>query len=198
MEGLCVWIVFYTAHALARSLCTFITGMSDRVPVMVIDDPEPDLESFRCTICLIDVDSQDALNTHYLSVHHIMRSCKLFGLPVAMCVLCHSFALLSEEEHVRRPQHDIVRAAAFYPHFTGSPLRVIAHPTGMYSDAQRAQLFFDDEYQAVYAEHVQIHFDLFSVLQRAQIAARIAELTIDMPSPELSDSADDELQFFTP
>jgi hypothetical protein len=170
--------------------------MSDRAPVMVLDDPEIDLAIYRCTICLIDMDSQDALNAHYLTVHHIMRSCKLFGLPVAMCVLCHSFALLSEEEHVRRPQH--VRAAAFYPHFTGSPLRVVAHPNGMYSDAQRAQLFFDDVYQAVYSEHVQIHFDLFSVLQRAQIAARIAELTIEMSSPELSDSDDDELLFFTP
>ena len=46
--------------------------------------------------------------------------------------------------------------------------------------------------------HVQIHFDLFSVLQRAQIAARLAELTIEAPSPELSDSADDEFQYFTP
>ena len=170
--------------------------MSDVAPVLDIDDLVSDSAIFRCTICLIDWASQEALDSHYFSVHHIMRSCKLFGLPVAMCVLCRTFALLSEEEHIRRPQH--LRAAAFYPNFIGSPLRVVAHPTGMYSDAQRAQLFFNDEYQAVYSEHIQIHFELFSVLQHAQAMALVAELAIDeFPSPELSDSSD-EFQYVTP
>ena len=170
--------------------------MSDLAPVVAVDDQEPDSEIYHCSICLVNVISQEALDEHYVGEHHIMRSLKLYGLPIAMCFLCRRFATLSEDEHIAKHQHQI--AAAKYPHFTGSPLRVIAHPTGMYTDAQRAQLFFNDEYLAVYTEHVRLHHNLFSVFQRAHAEAILAEIALnEPPSPELS-STDEELQFFTP
>ena len=156
------------------------------------------LEVYRCYICLLDLDSLDELWVHYDSVFHIFRVLKLLGLPLAMCVICRRFALLSEAEHILRPHH--LRAVAFYPDFIGSTIRMIAHPSGLWTDLQQSQMYFSARYQAVYVEHVRIHIDLFSDLHRSLAEEIITEQYREHGwiSPEISDSSDEEIPDHTP
>ena len=178
-------------------LRTIFTGMADGANE-AFDLVDLTREIYRCYICLLDLDSPDELHVHFDSIYHIMRVLKLLGLPLAMCVICRRFALLSEAEHVLRPHH--LRALAFYPNFIGSPLRMVAHPAGLYSDLQQSQIYFSAGYQAVYVEHVRLHIDLFSDLHRAVAEEILAEQYRGdgWTSPEISESSDEESPNHTP
>ena len=187
-------------------LRTIFTGMADDANE-AFDLVDLTREIFRCYICLLDLDSVDELWVHYDSIFHIMRVLKLLGLPLAMCIICRRFALLSEAEHILRPHH--LRALAFYPNFIGSSIRMVAHPAGLCTDLQLSQIFFCARYQAVYVEHVRLHLDLFSDLHRSLAEDIITEqyrehgwnrpeISDSSDSPEISDSSDEENPAHTP
>jgi hypothetical protein len=137
------------------------------------------------------------MDMHDRSVIHIMRILKMHGLPMIKCVLCCTFALLPEDEHVALPRH--VLAAARYPFFRGSPLLVVMHPMFRYTALQHSQLTFRSSYIAEYWEHVHTHASLFTMAQRAFALARLTELDGDWPSPIYSsDEEEDEKQYHTP
>jgi hypothetical protein len=178
-------------------LRTIFTGMADDASG-VFDLVDLTREIFRCFICILDLDSLDELQEHFGSIVHVMRVLKLLGLPLAMCVICRQFALLSEDEHVLGPHH--LRALAFYPNFVGSPIRMVAQAAGLQSDLQQSQMFFSAGYEGVYIEHIRLHAGLFTDHFRAVAEDILAEQYRGegWTSPEISDSSDEEGQFLTP
>jgi hypothetical protein len=192
-----IYLFCYTARAHLCTPRTMLTGMSDFVPVapVVIRAPVP--PSFYCYLCKLSLPTQERLYVHNRSVFHIVRILKMYGLPMVKCVLCCSFALLPEHEHVALPRH--VLAAARYPHFRGSPLLVDMHPMFLYTALQFTQLIFYTEYIHVYWAHVRTHASLFTEAQRAFAQARLLELTCDYESPIYSSNEEeDEKQYHTP
>ena len=52
-----------------------------------------------CYICNVLLATAEAQRIHDRSVVHIMRSLKLMGKPIVMCVDCRSFVLKSGDVH---------------------------------------------------------------------------------------------------
>jgi hypothetical protein len=187
-----IYCFYCTARAYLCAPRTLLTGMSGIAPVA----PVP--PSFYCHICELSLPSQAHMDVHDDSFIHIMRTLKLHGLPMVKCVLCDSFAVLSEEEHITLPRHLI--ATGRYQYFRGSPLLVVMYPMYRYTAPQFAQMTFRSSYIEVYWAHVHTHDSLFTLAQHAFAQARLHELDHgDWTSPIYSSNEEeDEKQYHTP
>ena len=122
-----------------------------------------------CYICNEDMITAEDKLTHDLSVVHIMRSLKLMGKPLVICVDCHSFVLMTEEAHCASRRH---RSRMMSSRTTGPSLQVVRYQRGLATDEQLAQLVWTAKHFRVLHTHQAMHLGLFIEYQRGEDALR--------------------------
>ena len=120
-------------------------------------------------ICNEDMITAEDKLTHDLSVVHIMRSLKLMGKPLVICVDCHSFVLMTEEAHCASRRH---RSRMMSSRTTGPSLQVVRYQRGLATDEQLAQLVWTAKHFRVLHTHQAMHLGLFIEYQRGEDALR--------------------------
>ena len=155
MEGL--GICMHAWHGALYFVLTFGSGMSD-------NDDFP-----HCYICAVTLSSVEAQRIHDRSVVHIMRSLKLMGKAIVMCVDCRRFVLTPAHVHCGRSYHRGRRAMSGN---TGPSLQVVRYQRGLATDEQLAQLVWDEAHFRVYHNHQVLHLGLFLAYQRGEDTIR--------------------------
>ncbi len=167
MEGLGICM-----NALHGALCpvlTFGTGMSDNEDPVGAYITGAIMDLTYCYICAVLLSSVEAQRIHERSVVHIMRSLKLMGKAIVMCVDCRRFVLTSEDEHCRRGYH---RARRNWNGNTGPSLQVVRYQRGLATDEQLAQLVWNADHFRVYHIHQELHMGLFLAYHRGEDSIR--------------------------
>ena len=156
-------------HGALYFVLTFGTGMSDN------DDPVGAyitgalMDLTYCYICAVLLSSVEAQRIHDRSVVHIMRSLKLMGKAIVMCVDCRRFVLTPANVHCGRSYHRGRRAMSGN---TGPSLQVVRYQRGLATDEQLAQLVWDEAHFRVYHNHQELHLGLFLAYQRGEDTIR--------------------------
>ena len=154
-------------------------------------------ETVRCVICPLQLNTIEEYQTHQASAIHILRTAKLSGQEVAMCVICRKFAVRPEREHVARPFHQ-ERLTRVSPWWRNHPtVQVVKFEAPEFTERQREQIALtvhSAAYIAYMTEHVRLHLPLFRHYQNMRNLIDGLE-----SSPEYSsDEPTDVVQFRTP
>jgi hypothetical protein len=159
----------YALHGAFCSVLTFGTGMSDYV-ADVSDYLTGALMDFTyCYICAVSLASVEDQLIHKRSVVHIMRSLKLMGKAIVMCVDCRTFVLKSGGVHCSTSYH---RGRRSMSGNTGPSLQVVRYQRGLATDEQLAQLEWDMDHFRVYHIHQVVHMGLFLLYHRGEDSIR--------------------------
>ena len=154
-------------------------------------------EERRCDVCPLQRNTFDEFLTHRASAIHILRTAKMGGDPVAMCVVCRKFAVRHASEHTARPFHQD-KLTQMSPRWRNRvSIQVVKFDAVDCTERQREQIIRtmrSAEYMAYMAEHVRLHLPLFRAYQA------IPDLIDGLESsPEYSsDEPTDVAQFRTP
>ena len=127
------------------------------------------MELTYCYICYVLLSSAEAQRIHDRSVVHIMRSLKLMGKPIVMCVDCRSFVLKSGDVHCGSSYHRGMRSMSGN---TGPSLQVVRYQRGLATDEQLAQLVWNEAHFRVHHIHQELHLGLFLEYQRGEDTIR--------------------------
>jgi hypothetical protein len=159
----------HALHGALYSVLILATGMSDNdIPAGAYVTGAL-LDLTYCYICAVLLSSIEAQRIHNRSVVHIMRSLKLMGKAIVMCVDCRKFVLLSADEHCGRHYHRGRRAMSGN---TGPSLQVVRFQRGLATDEQLAQLEWNEAHFRAYHDHQVLHLGLFLEYQRGEDAIR--------------------------
>ena len=153
--------------------------------------------SLHCDVCPLQLKTIPQLQIHRGSVIHILRTAKMGGKPVAMCVVCRKFAVRSAAEHIARPYHQ-AKLAQISPLWRSRvPIQVVVFDADVCTERQREQIFHTmrtAEYGAYMAEHERLHQPLFWAYRAMEDLINSIET-----SPEYSsEEPDDAAQFRSP
>ena len=122
-----------------------------------------------CYICYVDLGTVEDKLTHDDSVVHIIRSLKLMGKPLVICVDCHSFVLMTADAHCASSKH---LSRMMSSRTIGPSLQVVRYQRGLATDEQLAQLVWTSNHFRVLHTHQAMHMGLFIEYQRGEDALR--------------------------